>query len=96
MAHYRLTAEAETDLQNIADYTFETFGLSQAETYGLGLRSCFDALVDNPRIGRDYGHVKDGIRRYEYQSHSVYYTITSFGILVLRVLHSRMDSGRHL
>jgi len=32
---YRLTAEAEDDLQGIADYTFETFGPAQAEAYGL-------------------------------------------------------------
>ena len=96
MATYRLTAEAEGDLQEIADYTFDTFGLLQAETYGRGLRSCFDTIADNPRIGRDFGHVKNGVRRYEYQSHSVYYTITAEGILVLRVLGNRMDPGRHL
>ena len=48
MATYRLTAEAEDDLQEIADYTFETFGPAQAEVYSRGLRNCFASLVDNP------------------------------------------------
>ena len=62
---YRLTAEAEDDLQGIADYTFETFGPAQAEAYGLGLRNCFASLVDNPLLGRDYGFLRPGLRRYE-------------------------------
>jgi toxin ParE1/3/4 len=70
---YRLTAEAEDDLQGIADYTFETFGPAQAEAYGLGLRSCFATLVDNPFLGPDYGSLRPGLRRYEHESHSVFY-----------------------
>ena len=56
----------------------------------------FWQLADSPRLGRDYSHVKENARRFEYQSHSVYYTITSDGILVLRVLGASMDPGRHL
>ena len=95
-AEYRLTAEAEDDLQGIADYTFETFGPAQAEAYGLGLRNCFASLIDNPLLGRDYGFLRPGLRRYEHESHSVYYQLTDTGILILRVLHQRMDPARHL
>lgn len=95
MATYRLTAEAEDDLQGIADYTFDTFGPAQAEAYSLGLRNCFASLVDNPLLGRDYGFLRPDLRRYEHASHSVYYRVEDTGILVLRVLHRRMDPARH-
>ncbi|ETX07386.1 MAG: hypothetical protein ETSY2_11555, partial [Candidatus Entotheonella gemina] len=60
------------------------------------LHGCFGMLADNPRLGRDYSRVKDEARRFEYVSHSVYYQITSYGILVLRILGQNQDPARHL
>ena len=45
---YRLTAEAEDNLQGIADYTFEPFGPAEAEAYGLSLRNCFALSLITP------------------------------------------------
>ena len=38
----------------------------------------------------------EGVRRYESVSHAIYYRPTQSGILILRVLHGRMDPARHL
>jgi len=96
MASYQLTEDAEADVDGIYEYSILHFGLQQARDYVNGLHGCFGNLADSPRLGRDYSHVKANARRFEYQSHSVYYTITSDGILVLRVLGASMDPGRHL
>ena len=96
MASYQLTEDAEADVDGIYEYSILHFGLQQARDYVNGLHACLGTLADNPRLGRDYSHVKEHTRRFEYQSHSVYYTITSDGILVLRVLGASMDPARHL
>ena len=96
MASYRLTEDAEEDVAGIYEFPILHFGLQQARDYVNGLHRCFGNLVNNPRLGRDYSHVKENVRRFEYQSHSVYYTITTDGILVLRVLGASMDPDRHL
>ena len=93
---FRLTREAEEDVTNIYRYSFENFGEAQADTYHDGLNDCFRLLADTPLIGRDYGSLRPGLRRYEQASHSVYYRLTDTGILILRVLHRRMDPARHL
>jgi toxin ParE1/3/4 len=93
---YILTKDAKRDLAAIADYTIETFGVEQARHYRDGLFQAFKALTDSPRIGRDYGHVKDETRRYEHKKHSIYYSMTDDGILILRILHERQDPGLNL
>jgi toxin ParE1/3/4 len=92
---FRLTREAEEDVAAIYRYSFKNFGEAQADTYHDGLTGCFHLLVDTPLIGRDYAFLRPGLRRYEHASHSVYYRLTDTGILVLRVLHQRMDPARH-
>ena len=96
MASYQLTEAAQEDVDGIYEYSILTFGLPQARSYVNGLHDLFGHLAVNPRLGRDFSHVKPDIRRFEYQSHCVYYQITSYGILVMRVLHRRMDAGQHL
>ena len=96
MASYQLTEDAEEDVEGIYEYSILNFGLQQARDYVNGLHRCFGNLADSPRLGRDYSHVKANVLRFEYQSHSVYYTITADGILVLRILGASIDPGRHL
>ena len=93
---FRLANEAEADVVDIYRYTFEHFGEAQANTYHDGLNDCFELLADTPLIGRDYSFLRPGLRRYGHASHSVYYRLTDTGIVILRVLHQRMDPARHL
>ncbi len=73
------------------------FGLAQADAYVAGLERAFALLADYPRLGRDFGFVKPGVRRHESQSHSIYYRIDDNGdVFVLRVLGGAQDPGRHL
>ena len=53
-------------------------------------------IADNPSFGADYAFVQTGLRRAQYSAHAIYYRQMGTGILVLRILHGRMDVGRHL
>jgi len=93
---FRLTREAEADIVDIYRYSVENFGQAQADAYHDGLEDGFRLLADSPLLGRDYAFLRPGLRRYEHESHSVYYRVEDAGILILRVLHRRMDPARHL
>ena len=96
MADYQLTKEAPHALEGIYEYSILNFGMSQARSYVEGLHACFEILADNPRMGRNYSHVKKDYRRHEYESHSVYYKITKTGVLITRVLGASQDPFKKL
>ena len=96
MADVRLSTRAEADLVGIADYTIETFGIEQARRYRVDLEECFRNLAKNPRLGRRAEWLAPGLRRFEHRSHAVFYTEYEGGVLIVRILHVRMDAPRHL
>jgi toxin ParE1/3/4 len=96
MADYRLSRRAAIDLQAIAEFTIERFGLERARRYRDELKTCFAELAANPTMGRRAEHLAPGLRRFEHQSHVVFYQQSDDGVLIVRILHSRMDVVRHL
>jgi len=96
MGDFRLTSRAESDLAEIADYTIETFGIEQARRYRDALESCFQMIADNPKLGRSADQLAPKLRRYEHQSHVVFYTIEGQSALIVRVLHESRDFEQHL
>ena len=96
MGKYRLTTRAVRDLSEIADFTLQSFGIEQARLYREGLINCFEILTENPQLGRSAAELAPDLRRYEHQSHAVFYTSNATGILIVRILHQRMDFKRHL
>ena len=95
MVEVRLTSHAEADLAGIADYSIETFGIEQARRYRDDLDACFRTIAGNPRLGRSAEVLSHGLRRIEHRSHVVFYLVDESGILIVRILHSSMDSARH-
>ena len=91
----KFSKEADDDLKGIYVYSLENFGLRQARKYKTNLGEQFLALCSNPVIGMIYNHIKQGLRRFVYQSHSIYYQIEDSYILIVRVLGNRQDPARH-
>ena len=96
MTKIEFTHDAERDLINIFLYGIEQFGPVQAERYAKTLNAKIEMAAEHPDFGADYGFVVEGVRRYVSVSHAIYYRPKQSGILVLRVLHGRMDPARHL
>jgi toxin ParE1/3/4 len=95
MNNYRLSRLAAADLEEIAEYTIERFGIEQSRRYRDGLKSCFVQLANNPALGRGAEQLVKGLQRFEHQSHVVFYMIEPEDILIVRVLHSGTDVPRH-
>ena len=53
-------------------------------------------LGENPNLGRSAHELAEGLRRFEHQSHIVFYEPQETNILIVRVLHKRMDPPQHL
>ena len=89
----RFRPAALTDLETIYDTTVEAWGMRQAEHYASQIRAAVDRLVDHPRSGHVYREV---IPEREYRSipsgrHLIFYTLDEDYIIVVRILHDRMD-----
>lgn len=92
---YRLTPRAETDLEDIWLYSFEQWSPEQADHYLAGLVDVFEGLADGRLKGRPI-EGQDGYLKYPVGSHLVFYKVAATSMIVIRVLHARMDPERHL
>lgn len=108
----RLTEEAERDLTEIARYTATAFGVDQAMRYAALIEHAFALLAENPcrPASRPRDELRSGVRsmhlsraaaRRHAASHVLYYHLVAgadeaLDIVILRVLHERMEPLRRL
>ena len=96
MARYWLSSKAADDIGQIANYTIECHGIGQARHYRDTMTVCFEFLGENPGVGRKIDDILAGYRCFHHQSRVVFYTVDGPDILIVRVLHNRMDVTQHL
>jgi toxin ParE1/3/4 len=96
MVNFQLSKRAEKDIENIAVYTIQNFGLQQARLYRDGLFKTFDMIREFPLLGSDQSHIKHGIRRQVYESHAIYYRTDTNMVFILRILGPGEDPVRHI
>ncbi len=96
MADLRLTPTALRDLEDIWIYTAQQWGEAQAAHYLDELDACFKALAASPLSAPICDHIRPGYRRQRVERHTVYYKVENTVVVVVRVLHERMDVLRHL
>jgi toxin ParE1/3/4 len=96
MGIYKLSKAAATDIEDIFEYGFFRFGSEQAKNYIEAMEQHFLLLSDNVGLGREAEELTDGLRRFSYGSHVIFYITIPHGILVVRVLHQSMDFEQHL
>ncbi len=96
MANFYLTNKAVADLSEIWNYTFDAWSEMQADHYySLLLNTCKE-LAENPKLGKKYDNVHVSLLGFKVNQHIIFYTPNSQGILVVRILHSRMDMQSRL
>ena len=96
MREFLISKEADTDLEDISFYTYMNWREKQAVLYLAKLKECFQTLTDSPTIGRDASEFSQGLRRFSYESHMIFYVMIDTGILIVRVLGQQMDYEQHL
>ncbi|GJD57005.1 type II toxin-antitoxin system RelE/ParE family toxin [Methylobacterium dankookense] len=94
---YVLAPRARDDLDGIWDDTAERWDPDQADRYVRRLAQSFADLATGTVRGRSAEKVRPGYFRLTVTSHVAFYRIGDGGrIEVIRILHARMDAGRHL
>ncbi len=93
MSEYRISNRASKDLAVIADYTISQFGVEQARQYKEGFKSCFSNLANHPGLGRKADDLAEGLRRFDHQSHIVFYMQENAGILIVRFYMKRCSQN---
>lgn len=97
MASFYLTHAAKTDLKEIGRYTRKQWGAAQRDKYLTMLDGCFQDLAAQPLRGQDCSDIRAGYRKYNAGSHVIFYRQASdAAIEIVRILHGRMDTERHL
>lgn len=88
---------ATRDLEAIATYTKQQWGVRQAQRYIATLRIDIESLADFPMRHALY-HNSEGqeFRKLSSGHHLVFYTVDQDMVQVIRILHERMDIDRHL
>lgn len=97
MAKFFLTYSALKDLNEIWNYTCETWSEQQADVnYNLIIDTC-QKLADNPLLGKKYEKVHRELFSYKVGEHIIFFRIINkTEIEVIRFLHSKMDLKSHL
>ena len=93
---YSIRALARTDLEQIWLFTFEEWGLEQADKYLNSLFSGFELLSRNPYTGKDREDIKNGYYCFPEGMHLVFYIMTECGIDIIAIPHQNMDVVSHL
>jgi toxin ParE1/3/4 len=92
MAKFFLTRAAKTDLKSIAAHSQVRWGKEQRKHYLKQFDDVFHLLAENPKTGANCDSIKPGYRKFPNGSHVIFYrSINSNDILIVRILHKKMD-----
>ncbi|MFC5272020.1 type II toxin-antitoxin system RelE/ParE family toxin [Adhaeribacter terreus] len=95
---YKISKEAQRDIEKIWLYTFENWSVEQADYYFNLLINEIEVLSENPKFGQDISLIRKGYFRSKVKSHFIYYRINpkKEEIEVIRILHQQMDTDTQL
>ena len=93
---WRLTADAERDLDAITTHGARTFGLASALEYYDELIELFYELAAHPHINPERNAKRHSVRLHRHKGHHVLYAIEDADVLILRILHGSADWIDHL
>ena len=90
MSRFSLSGLAEQDLREIWRYTAKTWGEAQADLYTDDLSAAFHDLASGLKSGRPY-HGRAGYFSHLMGRHVIFFKEQNESIIVMRILHQRMD-----
>ena len=90
---YKISQEANQDIENIWFYTFKNWSFEQADKYINQIIDEIEYLAENPKSAYEYSQIRKGYFRSRVNSHFIFFRInhTLEEIEVIRVLQQKMD-----
>ncbi len=96
MKRLDLTEIARADLDSIRRYSTRTWGLEETTKYMNALRDTLKGLVRGAVVPRSRDDLRPGIQMATSGRHCIFFEADEARVLVVRVLHDRMDYRLHL
>ena len=96
MPNIQFSEQAKQDLKEIYQYGYFEYGEIKADNYMNELEECFEFLFKNPLAARERLEFKPPVRIHYHAKHLIVYQKTTAGILIIRLLHQRMEIKNHL
>lgn len=96
MRRLDLTEIAREDLKSIRRYSQTAWGSDRTVRYMAELRDVMKGLRAGTVVSRNRDDLRPGLHMATSGRHCVFFEIDESCILVVRVLHDRMDYPRHL
>ena len=93
---YKLSEAAAGDIENILTRSTLDFGVVRTETYYQSLTHCLELLGSHPEMGSRVDEIRLNYRCFLHESHVIFYKQREQDILIVRILHKRMDTNRSL
>lgn len=95
---YKISQEANNDLEKIWLYTIENWSLKQADRYFNLILDEIEYIAQNSESGKDFGPIRKDYYRSKVKSHLIFYKINEKKqvVEVIRILHQRMDVESNL
>lgn len=93
---FELSRKAEADLDHIRDYSVGKFGVDRTIDYLDALEHAFSRILSFPDIGAARPDIGERVRSLSVGEHRIFYEREPGSILILRVLHKRMDLEQYL
>lgn len=88
--------QAAIDIDEIYDFTADTWGVARAELYTLEIRRGCMAISRSELRGRPLDRVRPGYFSLSSGSHFIIYKQDDANLTIVRILHQRMNIAAHL
>lgn len=86
-----LAEQAIADLEDILQYTLETWGEAQVTAYASILDKALSRICENPHIGKKRPELSNKHRSIPAGQHTIFYAATDHAVYVSRIMHGKMD-----
>jgi toxin ParE1/3/4 len=87
---------AEADIDDIYRYSADRWGIVQADRYVANLLATFSEIALGRLRDMPAGVPPADLRRIQYHAHYIFFQKLPRELVIVRVLHHRMDMTRHL
>jgi len=91
MISYKLSEEAEKDVESILLYTQTIWGDLQFEKYAGEIYRMFEKLTKNPDLGTSANHIFEGVRKMPIGKHVILYIYRKNTVFIVRIIHQSSD-----
>ena len=95
MIRLAVTHAARRDLKAIARYSEQEWGAARKKLYMAAIRERFAAVLHHSALGSPRDDLGSGARCLAVGRHLIFYRVEDEEVVILRVLHQRMDVKLH-